>query len=362
MTDCMTRRLLVAAAGSGGHIYPGLAVAHAFAEQGSTEVRFVGTAKGLERRLVPRHGFPLELVEVPPIRGRSPLVLPRTSVRLLRSLGAMRRLLKEFRPDAVFGTGGSVSGVAVFAARLLRIPSLILEPNAEPGFATRWSAPFASEIAVAWEGTRRYFRREAVVAGIPVRSEFFGMAPPPGNNGTVSVLVTGGSQGASRLNRLVMDSLPVLRERGGGLRITHQTGPAEEARVRDAYRDAGIGAQVVAYLDDMPQAMEGADLVVGRAGAITCAELVAAGRPGILVPAPVAGGHQRQNAAALAEAGAALTMDESASGAEFASALCSLLDDPSRRANMSSAARQLVRDRPAQRLAARLHDLAGGSR
>ena len=356
-----SRRLLIAAAGSGGHIYPGLAVARAFADLGPSEIRFVGTAKGLEGRLVPRHGFRLELVDVPPIRGRSPAVLPRTSLRLLRSIRQMRKLLKEFRPDAVFGTGGSVSGVAVFAARLLGIPSLILEPNAEPGFATRWSAPFATEVAVAWEATRRYFGRPALVAGIPVRREFSGVGPPPGNNGTVSVLVTGGSQGASRLNRLVVDSLPALRERSGHLRITHQTGSAEEARVRDAYRDAGLGARVVAYLDDMPQEMAAADLVVGRAGAITCAELMAAGRPGILVPAPVAGGHQRQNAAALAEAGAALTMDEGASGTEFARSLCSLLDDPSRRADMSSAARQLVRDRPAERLAARLHDLAGGS-
>ena len=354
-------RLLVAAAGSGGHIYPGLAVARAFGDLGPSEVRFVGTAKGLEGRLVPGHGFRLELVEVPPIRGRSPAALPRTSVRLLRSLGQMRRLLREFRPDAVFGTGGSVSGVAVFAARLLGIPSLILEPNAEPGFATRWSAPFATEVAVAWEDTRRYFRRPAVLAGIPVRREFFTVAPPPGRNGTVSVLVTGGSQGASRLNRLGVDSLPALRKWDGHLRITHQTGPAEEARVREAYREAGLGARVVAYLDDMPGAMAGADLVVGRAGAITCAELAAAGRPGILVPAPVAGGHQRQNAAALAEAGAAVKMDEGASGTEFASALRSLLDDPSRRADMRSAARRLARDRPAERLAGRLHELAGGA-
>ena len=259
-------RLLIAAAGSGGHIYPGLAVARAFADRAPAEIRFVGTAAGLEGRLVPRHGFALELVEVPPIRGRSPLVLPRTSLRLLRALVQMRRLLKEFRPGAVFGTGGSVSGVTVFAAQLLGIPSLILEPNAEPGFATRWSAPFATEVAVAWEGTRRYFRRPAVVAGVPVRPEFSRLAPAPGKNGTVSVLVTGGSQGASRLNRLVTDSLPELRAWGGELRITHQTGPAEVARVRDAYRDAGLGAQVVAYLDDMPQAMAAADLVVGRAG------------------------------------------------------------------------------------------------
>ncbi len=354
-------RLLVAAAGSGGHIYPGLAVARAFAERGPAEIRFVGTARGLENRLVPEHGFGLELVEVPPVRGRSPFALPRTSARLLRSVAAMRRRLREIRPDVVFGTGGSVSGVAVFAARLLGIPSLILEPNAEPGFATRWSSPFASEVAVAWEATRRRLRRRTVVAGIPVRPEFFRMAPPPGANGAVSVLVTGGSQGASRLNRLVVDSLPALRARPGRLRITHQTGPADEDPIRDAYRDAGVDARVVAYLDDMPRAMEAADVVVGRAGAITCAELAAAGRPGILVPAPVAGAHQRQNAAALARAGAAVAVDEASSGAEFATALATLADDPELRANMARAGEQLVHEHCAERLAARLHALAGGA-
>lgn len=355
-------RLLVAAAGSGGHIYPGLAVAHAFAEAGPAEIRFVGTGTGLERRLVPRHGFPLELVAVPPVRGRSPLALPRTSLGVLRSVAAMSRLLREFRPHAVFGTGGSVSGVAVLAARLLGIRSLILEPNAEPGFATRWSSPFATEVAVAWEATQRRLRRRSVLTGIPVRKEFFEMAPPPeAANGSVAVLVTGGSQGASRLNGLVAASLSALRERCGRLRITHQTGPAEEERVRDAYRAAGFGAEVVAYLDDMPRAMEAADLVVGRAGAITCAELIAAGRPGILVPAPVAGAHQRQNAAALAAAGAAVTVDEGASGTEFAAAVCELANNPARRAHMAKAALRLVRACPAERLAERLHGLAGGA-
>ena len=359
----MTTRLIVAAAGSGGHIYPGLAVARAFSATHPAEIRFVGTEQGLESRLVPAHGFALDLVAVPPLRGRSPLTLPRTSIRLLRSLGAMRRLLKDFRPDAVFGTGGSVSGVAVLAAWSCGIPSLILEPNAVPGFATRWSSPFASEVAVAWEATRQRFRRRTVVAGIPVRKEFFDVAPPPGEiNGAVSVLVTGGSQGAARLNRLVVESLPALREQNGRLRITHQTGPAQEQQVRDAYREAGFGARVVAYLDDMPEAMEAADLVVGRAGAITCAELAATGRPAILVPAPVAGGHQRQNAAALAAAGAAVTLDENASGAEFARALSGLVDDSERRTHMSRAALRLLPDRPAERLAARIHELARRAR
>ena len=289
-------------------------MARAFGDLGPAEIRFVGAASGLEHRLVPAHGFELEVVETPTVRGRSPLALPRIGIRVVRSLAAMRRLLREFRPDAVFGTGGAVSGIAVVAARLGGIPSLILEPNAEPGLATRWSAAFASEVAVAWAPTRRYFRRPATVSGIPVRPEFFGVAPAPSRNGSLSVLITGGSQGASRLNRLVIEALPALR-RCSGLRITHQTGPRETERVRRAYRDADFeDARVESYLDDMPRAMEAADLVVGRAGAITCAELSAAGRPAILVPTPVAGAHQRQNAAAMVEAGAALMMDQESPG------------------------------------------------
>ena len=355
-------RLLVAAAGSGGHIYPGLAVARAFSGLGPATIRFVGTPRGLESRLVPRHGFALDLAPVPALRGRSPRTLPRTAFRLLRSLHRMRRLIRDFRPDAVFGTGGAVSGVAVIAARLSGVPSLILEPNAAPGFATRWSAPFANEVALGWEATGRSFSRSTFVSGIPVRSGFEGLAPPSETpNGTVSVLITGGSQGASRLNRMVVEALPALRARGPRLRITHQTGSAEEEAVRAAYANRGVPARVTAYLDDMPRAVGAADVVVGRAGAITCAELAATGRPAILVPALVAGAHQRRNAATLADAGAALALEESAAGAELAKALSALMDDPERRARMSEAALRLARGRPAERLARRLAELAGGA-
>lgn len=354
-------RLLVAAAGSGGHIYPGLAVSSAVREEGRAEVLFVGTPRGFESRIVPAHGFEVELIRVPRLRGRSFPVLARAALDLLPSLQRMRRLIRRFRPDVVFGTGGSVSGMAALAARLTGVASLIFEPNADPGLATRLSAPFATRLAVGWEATATGRFPGALVSGIPVRQRFLELAPPPAAaGGEVSVLVTGGSQGAERLNRLVTAALPELaRRRETRIRVTHQTGPADEARVRSAYERARIPAEVTAFLEDMPTAMERADLVVGRAGAITCAEIAAAGRPAVLVPALVAGAHQTKNAAAFADAGAAVVLEETALPARFAEALAGLAGDRPRRARMEQAAAALVQESPAARLAAELRRLAG---
>ncbi len=352
-------RLLVAAAGSGGHIYPGLAVASAVTEAREAEVLFVGTSAGMESRIVPAHGMPLELTRVPRLRGRSLSRLALALLDLGPSLYRMRRLIRRFRPDVLFGTGGSVSGVATLAARLCRVPSLILEPNAQPGLATRWSAPFATRLALGWEGPLIRRHRQAFLSGIPVRAEFFRMAPPPGElSDEVSVLVTGGSQGASRLNRLVTASLAHLSGMTRPLRITHQCGPVDEARVRAAYESAGLAAAVTSYIEDMPRAMEAADIVVGRAGAITCAEVMASGRAAILVPAPVAGAHQRDNAETLAAAGAAIVLDEMAAPGEFARELAGLANNPERRQYMARTASRLVSASATARLSAELLQLA----
>ncbi len=351
------RRFLFAASGTGGHVFPGLAVARAASE--NARIRFVGASRGMESRLVPPEGFDLTLVEVPPLRGGSPATLLRTMPRLVAGLLKMFRLIRNFRPHAIFGTGGAVSGVAVLAGRLAGVPSLVLEPNAEPGLATRWSARFTTEIAIAWEDSRKHFPRSATfVSGIPVRAEFLDVPDPPGKDDEVGVLVTGGSQGAARLNRLVLEALPLLAEAPVRLRITHQTGPADEDRVRSAYAERGVPVRVAPFLDDMAAELAAADLVVGRAGAITCAELAAAGRPAILVPAPVAGAHQHGNAATLESAGAALSLAESASGASFARALLGLASDGERRRRMGAAARGLARPSPARTLVRRLDALA----
>ena len=368
MADSAPRRLLVAASGSGGHIYPGLAVARAFADLASgpsdarndandapaavPNIRFVGDPRRLETRLVPAHGFPLDLIPIPPLRGRSPRQLAAAALDLPGALLEMRRLLRDFRPAVVFGTGGAVSGVAALAARLAGIPSLVLEPNADPGLATRLSAPCATEIAVGFAEGARHFPRHrdrgrVFHSGIPVRAEFLGMKPPAEKNGDpLPVLITGGSQGASRLNRTVVEALPRLRPRpDGALRfaITHQTGPGDEEAVRAAYDRAGVPATVAAYLDDMPAAFRAAGLVVARGGAITCAELAAAGRPGVIVPTPVAGAHQEGNARTMEQAGAAATLPDGAPGADFAALLLALAADRDRRRRMAAAARRLSR-------------------
>lgn len=360
MTDPAPRRLLVAASGSGGHIYPGLAVARAFADLDETgqaagdaedaaAIRFVGDPRRMETRLVPAHGFPLDLVPIPPLRGRSPGQLARAGLQLPGAVLAMLRLLREFRPAALFGTGGAVSGVAAFAARLAGVPTLLMEPNADPGLATRWSAPFATEIAVGFEEGARHFprhRRRGRVfhSGIPVRADFLGMAAPEERNGDpLPVLITGGSQGASRLNRTVVEALPQLAPEARRFSFTHQTGPADAGAVEAAYRQAGLTAAVVPYLDDMPRAFRAAGLVVARGGAITCAELAAAGRPAVIVPTPVAGAHQEGNARTMEDAGAAATLPDGAPGADFADLLLALATDRERRDRMSEAARRLSR-------------------
>ncbi len=336
-------------------MFPGLAVARAAADFGDTRIRFVGAPRGMESRLVPPAGFELALMQVPPLRGRSPAALVRTLPGLVSGTLRMFQLIREFRPHAIFGTGGAVSGVAALAGRLAGTPSLLFEPNAEPGLANRWSARFASEIAVAWESTRQFFGgRPTFVSGIPVRPEFLEVPPPPGREGEINVLITGGSQGASRLNRLVLDALPRLAGSTPRLRITHQTGPAEADAARRAYEKRGLAARVEPFFDKMADEFARADLVVARAGAITCAELAVTGRPSILVPAPVAGAHQRQNAEALEAAGAGIAMSETAPGEQLAEALLGLAADRERRAAMSRAALSLVRDRPAETLASRL--------
>ncbi len=351
----VSRRLLFAASGTGGHVFPGLAVARAAAALGDIHIRFVGTARGMESRFVPAAGFELTRVEVPPLRGRSAIVLLRSSPGLIAGMVGMFRLIRQFRPHAIFGTGGAVSGAAVLSGWLAGVPSLLLEPNAEPGLATRWSARFATAIAVAWESSRQHFGgRSVFVSGIPVRPEFLGISAPPGRDCEVGVLITGGSQGASRLNRCVREALPFLADAMPRLRITHQTGAAEADSVREAYRRHGLAARVVPFLDDMAGALSGADLVVGRSGAITCAELAVTGRPAILVPAPVAGAHQRRNAEAFESAGAAMVLPDGVSGEEFARVLLALAADPGRRRGMSASALRLARDRPAETLADQL--------
>jgi UDP-N-acetylglucosamine--N-acetylmuramyl-(pentapeptide) pyrophosphoryl-undecaprenol N-acetylglucosamine transferase len=317
-------------------------------------VRFVGTARGLETRLVPEAGFPLELIRVGQLKNVSVATRLRTLVDL--PLGVMRcvKLVRSFRPDVVVGVGGYASGPAMMAAILLRVPTLAFEPNAAPGLANRLVGKWVSAAAVNFEETRRYFRG-ARVTGIPVRREFFAIGErgeaASTNEATrvVRLLVFGGSQGARIFNEVMPRMAKGLMEEVPGLRILHQAGAKFAEPVVAAYEAGGADAtrwEVAAFLDDMPRRFAEADLILCRSGASTVAELAAAGKAAVLVPLPTAAdNHQLKNAEVFAAAGAAELRVQSSDAAMesfLASDLSALLLDPVRRREMSRKVRGLA--------------------
>src|SRR2546423_5795003 len=297
-------RILIAGGGTGGHVIPALAIARELQARYSAEVLFVGTARGIENRLVPQAGYPLELVNVGALKNVSLATRLRTLFDLPRAILHARKIIRKFRPNVVIGVGGYASGPAMAAAILGRIPTLAFEPNLVPGFANKMVGRRVSAAAVHFELTTKYFRNARVV-GVPVRQEFFivsaGAQHPP------TLLVFGGSQGARAINQAVTAMLPEVQGRLPGLHIIHQTGEREYNDVQAAYTHAAASAEVSAFIHNIPQAFAQADLLVCRSGASTVAEITAAGKPAIFIPFPrAADDHQRRNAEAIAQAGAAV--------------------------------------------------------
>lgn len=356
-------RLLVAAGGTGGHLYPALAVAESFRSLVErAEVMFVGTERGLETRIVPRAGFALELVRAAPLRGGSLARKLAGVYGLFAGLIDSTRLLRRVEPDVVMGVGGYVSGTVMLVAALKHVPTLILEPNAEPGLANKWLGPFVDLAACAWEETTKRFGNKGVLTGNPVRREIANL-PPLGRQTAekMRVLVFGGSQGSTVLNRAVTGALDFLSDAASKLDWTHQTGPRDLEAVRQAYARKGVTARVEPYIEEMHRAYEDADLVLSRAGATTCAELACAGRPALLVPLSLAGGHQQQNAEMMTRKGAARFLRESELTPErLASELRKLLDEPLERETMAERARALARPHAAEAVARHLLDLSRG--
>ena len=356
-----TLRVLIAGGGTGGHVIPALAIARELRDRHSAEVRFVGTARGLETRLVPEAGFKLELVRSGQLKNVSLATRLRTAVDL--PLGAMEcvGLLREFKPDVVVGVGGYASGPGMLAAILLRVPTLAFEPNAVPGLANRLVGRWVSAAAVNFEQTRSYFRN-ARVTGIPVRAEFFAIQPK--TEGPLRLLVFGGSQGARVLNQAMPKIAGPLLKRFPDLEIVHQAGPRHAEITAKAYESAGdngAGVRVQPYLDDMPAEFTAADLILCRSGASTMAELGAAGKPSLLVPfALAADDHQRKNAEVFHDAGAArmLTETELADPERLLEELTALLTDPGELRAMGERARTLARPDAAEVIAEMASKLA----
>jgi len=311
-------RVAIAGGGTGGHLFPGLAVAEEIRDRREdVEVIFIGTENGIEARVIPREGYPIKLLKSEGFLGKSYL---RQAVSLYRAAMAVldsMAFFKETRPDIVIGTGGYVSVGPVVAARLLNIPILLMEQNMVPGFANRMLSRIADMVAVTYHESAAYFGRgKAVRAGNPVRKsvlkgdretamELFSLDP-----GRLTVLVLGGSSGARKLNETMTGALGGLLGVRDGIQFLHQTGQQDFERVKKAYRDMGFRAMVVPFIHQMAEAYAVADVVISRAGATTLAELTALGKPMLLVPYPHAAGHQEYNAGKVVEVGGARLLRE----------------------------------------------------
>ena len=338
-------RVLIAAGGTGGHIYPGIAVANEIMRRDpASVVRFVGTARGLENRLVPQAGFELSLIESAGLVNMGLMQRLRGLAILPKSFFAARAAIKAFRPDVVVGAGGYVSGPVLMTASLMRLPTVLMESNAVPGFTNRRLARLVDAAAVSFEAALPYFPGKGIVTGNPVRREFFDIQPKPRDGKSVSLLLFGGSQGSRAINDAMRAALPHLSSYRERLRVTHQTGPADFAKVRDAYAANGwMNADVREYIDQMTEAFAVNDLIISRAGATTSAELMAAGKAAIMIPLP-GQLEQQRNAEALQSAGGArMILQDELSGERLASEIIALMDSPDTISEMETAARKLAR-------------------
>ncbi len=365
MTRAASRTLVFAGGGTGGHVFPIVAVAEVVREL-APDVRlvFVGTERGLEAKTVRARGYELELMRVLPLRGGGAAGFFRGVAQAARALPVARALVKRLNPAAVLSVGGYAAGPVSLAALTLGVPLALLEPNSVMGLANRLVAPLAGRGYVAFAEAERHFRGGRVLrAGVPLRPGFGPVPyPPPNDAGSdaLRVLVLGGSQGAKALNEAVPRAAAKL---GAALSVVHQCGPAHAEAVRSLYAELGLAqmARVVPFIDDMPAALARADLVVGRSGAGALGEMCAVGRPGLLVPYPFAAGdHQRVNAEALVQAGGAVSLTHTEATPErLAHEIAALAADRARLARMAAAARDFGKPDAARSVALDLLKLAG---
>jgi len=356
----MTIRLLIAGGGTGGHLFPGVALAEELrARAPEAQIRFVGTRRGIEARVLPPLGWELDLIEVSGLKTVGALGAIRGMVRLPRALWQARHVIRQFAPDAVIGVGGYASGPVVLMARAAGIPTAICEQNSIPGLTNKILGRVVRAVFVSFDGTRRFFKpAKTVVSGNPVRrgllqklldapaasaAESATSAPAPGQ-ARVHVLVSGGSLGAVAVNDLAAQALIELGKTCP-LAIVHQTGEKGLPATTQRYAEAGVAADCRAFITDMASAYHQADLIIGRAGATTVAELAITGKPAVFIPYPFAAdNHQELNAREMADAGAALMFKQAELTAEtLAAALRPLLTDPARRAAMGAKMKALAR-------------------
>jgi UDP-N-acetylglucosamine--N-acetylmuramyl-(pentapeptide) pyrophosphoryl-undecaprenol N-acetylglucosamine transferase len=354
-------RVVIAGGGTGGHLFPGLAVARALkARVPGAQVSFAGTAAGIEARVVPTTEFDLDLIRSGGLKGKSAAALVRGFGLLPLSALDAWRVITRRRPDVVIGVGGYSSGPVVAVAAARGIPTLLLEQNALPGITNRLLAPLVKSAAVTYDRSLKYFGAKGFVSGNPVRQEFLNVDDAALDRENVRVLIFGGSQGAHAINMAMVEAAPRLAT-AAAVSVVCQTGTRDYDMVREAFQRSGVQGRVERFIDAMYREVGQAGLIVSRAGATTLAEITAAGRPAILIPLPTAtDDHQRKNAEALQAAGAAEVIEQDQlTGAVLASRILALAADPDRRTSMSAAAKRLARPDAADRIADVVVELAG---
>jgi UDP-N-acetylglucosamine--N-acetylmuramyl-(pentapeptide) pyrophosphoryl-undecaprenol N-acetylglucosamine transferase len=360
-----TMNVLIAGGGTGGHLFPGIALAEEVVSHGSEHrVLFVGTNRGLEAKAVPHAGFELDCIEVGGLKGKGWKGWLRGMLQIPKAMVQSWKILRRFQPDVVVGVGGYASGPALLTAVFMRLPTVILEQNALPGFTNRILGKVAKKVVVAFPESVPFFKRKKVlVLGNPVRRTLIqAVSHRQGEQGNC-LLVFGGSQGAAAINRIMPDVVRLVREKVSDLQVVHQTGERDLDGVKEHYRALGLKAEVLPFIHDMAAAYQRAGCVVSRAGATTVAELSVCKKPAVLVPFPFAAdNHQEVNARALVNAGAAVMIRESELTPDgLAGEVVSILTNAERRSKMEAAAGQASRPESAREIFNLCMGLSGGS-
>jgi UDP-N-acetylglucosamine--N-acetylmuramyl-(pentapeptide) pyrophosphoryl-undecaprenol N-acetylglucosamine transferase len=363
----MLLKVVIAGGGTGGHLFPGIALAEELVTRHpENDVLFVGTARGLEARVVPQVGFRLELIDVVGLKGRGLGGLIRGLIQVPRAIFQSLRILRGYQPSVVIGVGGYASGPVVLAAWILGIPTAVQEQNALPGFTNKVLGRLARRSFVAFDEALPFFpERRTYNVGNPIRRQLLEnfLRPQAAGKTRFRILVFGGSQGAHAINVAAIEGLKSLGEWKDRIEVMHQTGVRDVEATRRGYEEAGVQAEVLPFIENMSRAYADADLVVCRSGATTLAELTVCKKPAILIPFPYAAdNHQEVNARALVDKGAAVMIRESElTGERLATEVRKLLEDPERRKGMERAAGLLGRPQAAKEIADVLVDLALGS-
>jgi UDP-N-acetylglucosamine--N-acetylmuramyl-(pentapeptide) pyrophosphoryl-undecaprenol N-acetylglucosamine transferase len=346
-------KLLIAGGGTGGHVIPALAVAREWLSRDpKREVVFVGTQRGIEARLVPAAGLKLETIRSAGLKGMGPVRLLRNALQLAPALFGSAAILRRHRFAGAFCVGGYAAGPIMLLAAMSGMRTVIFEPNAEPGFSNRLLAMFATRMATGYPSVAESWGARAQFTGCPVRPEFFA-CPPRRPIAPYQVLVTGGSQGAGVINRAIVNALDIFAAQNFPLSLVHQTGERDYNEVRSAYESRNVRAEVAPFFTDMSERFAQADLIVCRAGAITVAEIAAAGRAALFIPFGAAtDSHQLRNAQEMARAGAARLIPEpELSGQRLAEEIANLIRDPQQLVDLGARARQLARPYAARDIA-----------